>query len=201
MLNKSNLVTPDQQEKKLFSTAETVELLLEPAAKSAQADPVVRDFAVWALGQAGRPKDAVGQMTALSAGVRNAVWYVDGPLNVQQIVAPPTLLLLPNDQRVGNCADQATLLAAAALSIGLQACFVRIAADSTYLRTKPADPYHHVVVGLVAPATDVVWDPTTPELMLDRRFGHQYHHALIGRAAVPGVTCNPQERCAFVGEV
>lgn len=79
------------------------------------------------------PKDFRGELEAIQDWVRTNIRYTRDPLYVETLKTPHALL----EDRQGDCDDQATLVAALALSIGFKPRFVAIG-------TQQAGVFDHV---------------------------------------------------------
>lgn len=113
------------------------------------------------------PKDYAGELRAIQAWVKNNIRYTRDPVTTETLKIPHALLESP----YGDCDDQATLVAALAMSIGFPARFVAIGVnepgtfDHVYAEVKLGTVW--VSVETTEPV-DVGWQPENVVARMER---------------------------------
>ena len=138
--------------------ADTLKLMAQ-CAKQYKVDPLIRQTAARAISSAPE-KDDLAEAAALQDWVRSNIRYTGDVLDVETLQTPNYTL----QEGYGDCDDQATLLAAMLLAVGIPAAYCAVGVDG--------DPYSHVMTfaGLrgynppyVALETTLTTDPQTGE--------------------------------------
>jgi len=132
--------------------------LMAQVAKQYKVDPLIRQTAARAISGVNE-KDDLAEAAALQDWVRAHIRYTGDVLDVETLQTPDYTL----QEGYGDCDDQATLLAAMLMAVGIPAAYCAVGVDG--------EPYSHVMTfaGLrgynqyVALETTLTTDPKTHE--------------------------------------
>jgi transglutaminase-like putative cysteine protease len=135
--------------------------LMAQLAKQYKVDPLVRQTATRAISAAAE-KDDLAEAAALQDWVRSEIRYTGDVLDVETLQTPNYTL----QELGGDCDDQATLLAAMLMAVGIPAAYCAVGVDN--------EPYSHVMTfaGIrghtptyVSLETTLTTDPQTGEFV------------------------------------